>query len=56
MGVGLPGATTSPSKPEEVTVRFEEGFPVALNGTEYPDPVALLLAKPTPSAAATASA
>ncbi len=32
-----------PIKPEEVTVRFEEGFPVALNGTEYPDPVALLL-------------
>ncbi len=30
-------------KPEEVTIRFEEGFPVALNGTEYPDPVALLL-------------
>ena len=30
-------------QPEEVTVRFEEGFPVALNGTEYPDPVALML-------------
>jgi argininosuccinate synthase len=30
-------------KSEEVTVRFEEGFPVALNGTEYPDPVALML-------------
>ncbi len=30
-------------KPEEVTIRFEEGLPVALNGTEYPDPVALLL-------------
>ncbi len=30
-------------KPEEVTVRFEEGFPVALNGTDYPDPVALML-------------
>ena len=28
---------------EEVVVRFEEGFPVALNGTEYADPVALLL-------------
>jgi argininosuccinate synthase len=30
-------------KSEEVTVRFEEGFPVALNGTDYPDPVALML-------------
>ena len=30
-------------KPETVTVRFEEGQPVALNGTEYGDPVALVL-------------
>src|SRR6202451_2509133 len=30
-------------KREEITVRFEEGFPVALNGTEYADPVALML-------------
>jgi argininosuccinate synthase len=30
-------------KPEEITIRFEEGFPVALNGTDYPDPVALML-------------
>jgi argininosuccinate synthase len=30
-------------KREEVTVRFDEGLPVALNGTEYADPVALLL-------------
>jgi argininosuccinate synthase len=30
-------------KPEEVTVRFEEGWPVALNGKEYPDHVELLL-------------
>jgi len=30
-------------KPEQITVRFEEGFPVALSGTEYPDPVALML-------------
>ena len=30
-------------KPEEVTVRFEEGFPVALNGKDYADPVALML-------------
>lgn len=29
-------------KAEEVTVRFEEGLPVALNGIEYRDPVALL--------------
>jgi argininosuccinate synthase len=28
---------------EEVTVLFEEGFPVALNGREFPDPVELLL-------------
>jgi argininosuccinate synthase len=30
-------------KPEEVTVRFEEGFPVALNGLRLDDPVELLL-------------
>ena len=30
-------------KPEQITVRFEEGIPVALNGTEYPDLVALML-------------
>jgi argininosuccinate synthase len=30
-------------KPEEITVRFEEGFPIALNGTDYADPVALML-------------
>ena len=30
-------------KAEEVTVRFEEGMPVALNGVEYRDPVALLM-------------
>ncbi|WP_322994736.1 argininosuccinate synthase [Castellaniella sp.] len=30
-------------KAEEVTVRFEEGQPVALNGVEYTDPVALML-------------
>ena len=28
---------------EEVTVRFEQGFPVALNGREFSDPVGLLL-------------
>src|SRR5271166_1822542 len=28
---------------EEVTVRFEQGFPVALNGSPFPDPVELLL-------------
>jgi len=28
---------------EEVTVRFDEGLPVALNGVEYPDPVELML-------------
>ena len=30
-------------KAEEVTVRFEEGTPVALNGREYADPVELIL-------------
>ncbi|WP_066568164.1 argininosuccinate synthase [Snodgrassella sp. CFCC 13594] len=30
-------------QPETVTVRFEEGVPVALNGQEYTDPVALIL-------------
>ncbi len=30
-------------KPEEVRVRFEEGRPVALNGKEFADPVALFL-------------
>src|SRR5574343_590808 len=30
-------------KAEEVSVRFEEGMPVALNGVEYSDPVALML-------------
>jgi argininosuccinate synthase len=29
--------------PEEVTVRFEEGLPVALNGVEFSDPVELML-------------
>lgn len=29
--------------PEEVSVRFEEGVPVALNGKEYADPVELFL-------------
>ncbi len=30
-------------KPEQVTIRFEEGQPVALNGEDYADPVALML-------------
>ncbi len=30
-------------KREEVTIRFEEGFPVALNGIQFRDPVELLL-------------
>jgi len=33
--------------PETVTVRFDEGRPVALNGVEYPDLVALLAAANT---------
>ena len=30
-------------RPEEVTIGFEEGFPVALNGRRFDDPVGLLL-------------
>jgi argininosuccinate synthase len=30
-------------KREQVTIRFEEGFPVALNGKEFADPVEMLL-------------
>ena len=30
-------------RPQEVTVRFEQGLPVALNGREFPDPVELML-------------
>src|SRR5580658_8685707 len=30
-------------KPEEVVVKFVEGWPVALNGVEFPDPVELML-------------
>ena len=30
-------------KPEEVTVRFEEGVPVALNGQRFDNPVELIL-------------
>jgi argininosuccinate synthase len=30
-------------KPEEITIRFEEGNPVALNGKDFSDPVSLLL-------------
>ena len=30
-------------KPEQVSVRFEEGRPVALNGVDYPDLVSLIL-------------
>ena len=30
-------------KPEEVTVTFTEGFPTALNGRDFSDPVALML-------------
>ncbi len=30
-------------KPEAITVRFDEGQPVALNGVEFDDPVALML-------------
>lgn len=32
-----------PVKHEEVTIKFEEGIPVAINGVEYPDLVELML-------------
>ena len=41
-------------KPEKVTVRFEEGIPVALNGKEYDDKVELML-EATASAACSRS-
>ena len=33
-------------KPEEVTIRFDEGQPVALNGKTFSDPVELMLGQP----------
>ena len=36
------GGRTSPIKPEEVTIRFEEGRPVSLNGQSFESPVALM--------------
>src|SRR5215208_1625216 len=33
----------APVKPEEVTITFEDGMPVALNGQRFPDVVALML-------------
>jgi argininosuccinate synthase len=42
MGVGFWRDDVS-VKAEEVTIRFEEGHPVALNGMTFPDQVALLL-------------
>jgi argininosuccinate synthase len=38
---------------EQVSVRFEEGFPVALNGRHFTTPSSFF-SKPTASAAATA--
>jgi argininosuccinate synthase len=49
------GATMSTSSAEEVTVRFEEGFPVALNGRDSTTP-SNFFSKPIASADATASA
>ncbi len=40
-------------KREQVTVRFDQGVPVALNGTEYSDPSNCCW-RPTASAAGTA--
>ncbi|KAA9106326.1 argininosuccinate synthase [Microbacterium rhizomatis] len=42
MGVRFWDAAVS-IDPEDVTVTFDRGRPVALNGVEYPDPVALVL-------------
>jgi len=42
MGVASWRAETS-VKPEEVTITFDEGLPVALNGQQFPDAVALML-------------
>jgi argininosuccinate synthase len=42
MGVASWKAET-PVKPEEVTITFDEGLPVALNGHRYSDAVALML-------------
>jgi argininosuccinate synthase len=42
MGVASWRAET-PVKPEDVTISFEEGLPVALNGHRYADAVALML-------------
>ena len=42
-------------KPETVTIRFEEGRPVALNGITFEDRRRHADAKPTRSAAATGS-
>ena len=38
------GTPTVAIEPEDVTVRFHKGRPVAVNGTTYADPVALVLA------------
>ncbi len=46
MGVAFWRPESDPAvtiKPEQVTVRFEEGWPVALNGKELKDPVELML-------------
>ena len=43
-------------EPEDVTVRFEAGWPVAINGEEFADQVDAGASRPTPSAVATGSA
>ena len=42
MGLAFWNEATQIQK-EEVTIRFDEGQPVALNGVDFPDPVALML-------------
>ncbi len=43
MGVPFWREDVSVAKPKSVTVRFDEGQPVALNGRSFDDPVALVL-------------
>ena len=49
------GATTCAVKPETVTVRFDEGQPVALNGKTFDDAVAADARSQRASAGGTAS-
>ena len=52
MGVAL-GCRRSRSPPEDVTVRFDDGWPVAINGQRVRRPGRAGASRPTPSAGAT---